>query len=172
MLLKDICDFKNGKNCKSLSKGSIPLIGSIGKIGCVDQILISENCCVIARVGANCGFVQYINFPCWISDNAIICTSKNVDLKYLYYLLSKTDINSLKTGGAQPLITSEILGSINIEVPNLPTQQHIVDYIKGNKYFSLISYFLFNSSIILYLAPLLIIISSIKPLFNHLGTST
>lgn len=149
MLLKNICTLQNGKSFKSLGAGNVKLVGSTGCIGSVNKSLINGESIVVARVGANCGYVQYYNEPIWVSDNAIICkTNINNLCKYLYYYLKTKDINSLKTGGAQPLITSEIINSINLNVHDISTQHHIVDTIQF--IFLIFQSFFYNSHMYFY----------------------
>lgn len=128
MLLSDICSFKNGKGIKITNSGNYPIVGSTGIIGYSNEYMIDKPIVAIARVGAQCGFVQYINFKSWITDNTIICIPNNdYDAKYIYYLLSTININSLHIGAAQPLMTSSILKSIEIINHSKLERQHIVD---------------------------------------------
>ena len=107
-----------------------PLYACTGIIGYSNEILIEKPCCIIARVGANCGYVQYSNTPCWVSDNAIIAVpNSGVNVKYLYYLLSSKEINNFRIGSTQPLITSSILNSIDFVRHTHEEQQHIVNTI-------------------------------------------
>ena len=130
MKLEDICSFRNGRNHKSLCHGNYLLVGSTGIIGHVDKYTYNQQICVIGRVGANCGYVQYIKDKCWVTDNAIIATTKcGIDAKYLYYLLCSLKINNYRIGSTQPLITSEILKSLNIPSYDSLEQKHIVDII-------------------------------------------
>ena len=132
MLLKDICTFKNGKGIKITNNGLVPVYGSTEIIGSTDIPLISSPSCLIARVGANCGYVQFVKTPCWVTDNTIICSSKNnMDIKYIYYLLQSIDINSMRIGSSQPLITSSILNDIEVVDHTYEEQCYIVDTISS-----------------------------------------
>ena len=132
MLLKDICTFKNGKGIKITNNGLIPVYGSTGIIGSTDTPLISSPSCLIARVGANCGYVQFVKTPCWVTDNTIICSTKNnIDIKYIYYLLQSIDINNMRIGSSQPLITSSILNDIEVNEHTYVEQFYIVNTISS-----------------------------------------
>ena len=132
MLLKDICTFKNGKGIKITKNGLIPVYGSTGIIGSTDTPLISSPSCLIARVGANCGYVQFVKAPCWVTDNTIICSTKNnIDIKYIYYLLQSIDINNMRIGSSQPLITSSILNDIEVTEHTYVEQCYIVNTISS-----------------------------------------
>lgn len=140
MLLKNICIFKNGKGIKITNNGVIPVYGSTGIIGSTDASLISYPSCLIARVGANCGYVQFVKTPCWVTDNTIICSTKNnIDIKYIYYLLQSININSMRIGSSQPLITSSILNDIEVIEHTYEEQCYIVNTISS----ALISLLLF-----------------------------
>lgn len=130
MLLKELCILKNGKGIKSNIDGLFPIYGSTGIIGKTENYLINTSACLIARVGANCGYVQFVKEPCWVTDNTIICTPKNnTNIRYIYYLLQSLDINSMKIGSSQPLITSSILNDINVIEHSAEKQVHIVNTI-------------------------------------------
>lgn len=154
MLLKDICSFKNGKDIRITNNGLVPVYGSTGIIGSTNTPLISSPSCLIARVGANCGYVQFVKIPCWVTDNTIICSAKsNIDIKYIYYLLQSIDINNMRIGSSQPLITSSILNDIEVIEHTYAEQNHIVNTISSALIslllFLLIVYFLQISLIIL-----------------------
>lgn len=61
----------------------------------------------------------------------IVRCNDNINYKYIYYWLScdKTNqiINSYNSQSAQPNINLTQLGLLEIDLPNLETQQHIVD---------------------------------------------
>ena len=132
MILSEICTFKNGKSIKIDKNNNykIPIYGSTGILGFNKESLVNQPVCLIARVGANCGFVQLVKEPCWVTDNTIICYPKNgISIRYLYYLLSTLNINSKRIGSSQPLITSSILNNISIIEHTKTEQNHIVDTI-------------------------------------------
>ena len=130
MLLKELCLFKNGKGTKSNNNGFFPIYGSTGIIGKTNDCMLNISACLIARVGANCGYVQFVTEPCWVTDNTIICTPKtNTNIRYIYYLLQSLDINSMRIGSSQPLITSSILNDINVVEHSAEEQVRIVNTI-------------------------------------------
>ena len=128
MLLSEIASLRNGKFLQTDARfGQYPIYGSTGIIGRTNNILIEQDAVVIGRVGANCGSVQYAFGPSWITDNCIICTNKNSDLRYLFYLLSSKELNKLHTGSAQPLLTSKVINSLEVPSFSESEQRHIVD---------------------------------------------
>ena len=132
MKLGSFCVLQNGKSIPKTVVGNVPVYGSTGIIGFTNKSLVGEEGVLIARVGANCGMVQYLpNKPSWISDNTIICVPKKTVclVKYLYYCLQKSNISKYRIGSAQPLLTIKILSALDIDVPSLTNQQHIVGTI-------------------------------------------
>ena len=83
-----------------------------------------EDTIVIGRVGAYCGCVYLSKGKCWVSDNAIAAKAKeDNDNEYLYYLLSSLNLNYHHIGGAQPLMTQDIIGRIEVIVPQTKDDQ-------------------------------------------------
>ena len=130
MMLKELFTFSNGKTWNNLDSGNNPIYGSTGIIGYSNKALFSGPNTLIARVGANCGFLQFVNGNYWVTDNTIIATSKSIIIpKYGYYLLGTLGISRLKIGAAQPLLTIGILNSIETSVHSIEHQHHIVNTI-------------------------------------------
>ena len=130
MKLSAIYSFTNGKSARNLPIGDFPIYGSTGIIGYSSQVLFNGENVLIARVGANCGFVQYVKGQYWVTDNTIVATCNEAILpRYGFYLLEMCGIHRLKIGAAQPLLTIGILNSIDVNIHSIKEQQHIVDTI-------------------------------------------
>ena len=131
MNLDSIFDFTNGKAWNKNDKGIYPVYGSTGIIDYYSDYLFNGNKTLIARVGQNCGFTQYVDNKYWVTDNTIVATAKEhlIIPKFGYYLLSSLNLQRYKIGAAQPLLTIGILKSINVNIPSIKTQQHIVNTI-------------------------------------------
>lgn len=128
MKLSAIYSFTNGKSARNLPIGDFPIYGSTGIIGYSSQVLFNGENVLIARVGANCGFVQYVKGQYWVTDNTIVATCNEAILpRYGFYLLEMCGIHRLKIGAAQPLLTIGILNSIDVNIHSIKEQQHIVD---------------------------------------------
>ncbi len=124
MQLSEFIQFKNGKK-RPAGTGSIPVYGGNGVLDYADTSN-QENSIVIGRVGAYCGSVYYEPCHHWVSDNAISAINKsNSDIVYDYYLLKSLNLNHRHIGTSQPLLTQEILNSIIVDLPSLPTQRTI-----------------------------------------------
>ena len=116
--------FQNGKK-RPVEGGVIPVYGGNGVLDHTNRSN-NRNCVIIGRVGAYCGSVFREKGICWVSDNAISATVKSdVDIDYIYYFLKNAGLNRRHIGISQPLLTQEILNSISIYLPSLPTQKKI-----------------------------------------------
>jgi len=123
-LLSKYVEFKNGKK-RPTSKGTIPVYGGNGILDYTNTANMQSGV-VIGRVGVYCGSVFLVREECWVSDNAIKAMCKeNMDLGYLYYLLSSLHLNERRIGTSQPLLTQSILNNIEVEIPELAIQKKI-----------------------------------------------
>lgn len=123
-LLSKYVEFKNGKKRPTL-KGTIPVYGGNGILDYTNTANMQSGV-VIGRVGVYCGSVFLVREECWVSDNAIKAMCKeNIDLGYLYYLLSSLHLNERRIGTSQPLLTQNILNNIEVEIPELAIQKKI-----------------------------------------------
>lgn len=85
---------------------------------------------VVGRVGAYCGCVYLSKGKCWVSDNAISVKAKQgTDNKFLFYLLCNQNINHYHIGGAQPLMTQDIISRIEVSIPKSEEHQHQIAII-------------------------------------------
>lgn len=124
LALSNFIQFKNGKK-RPAGTGKVPVYGGNGILDYADTAN-NENSVIIGRVGAYCGSVYYESSPHWVSDNAISAVNKNnSDIAFDYYLLKSLDLNHRHIGTSQPLLTQEILNSIEVLLPPLPEQVEI-----------------------------------------------
>ena len=126
--LRDISIMRNGQK-RPKGSGEYPVYGGNGIME-FSNSYNAENIIVVGRVGAYCGNVHRCKGKCWISDNAISLSANNfVDTDYLYYSLCSLNLNHQHIGGAQPLITQDIIGRFEISLPSLEEQRSIVDIL-------------------------------------------
>ncbi|MGM9840001.1 MAG: restriction endonuclease subunit S [Sodaliphilus sp.] len=126
--IADIAILKNGKK-RPTSQGTIPVYGGNGIMDYVD-VYNDEYNIVVGRVGAYCGCVYLSEGKCWVSDNAISVKAKQgTDNKFLFYLLCNQNINHYHIGGAQPLITQDIISRIEVSIPKSEEHQHQIAII-------------------------------------------
>lgn len=126
----DVVDMRNGKK-RPKEAGNFPVYGGNGILDYTNQYN-AENVIVVGRVGAYCGSVYRCKQKCWVSDNAICVTAKPIiDNNFLFYLMSSLDFHHFHIGGAQPLMTQDIIGSFEITLPPLAEQKRIADILSA-----------------------------------------
>ncbi|EGQ8105410.1 restriction endonuclease subunit S [Vibrio parahaemolyticus] len=118
--LGDFLNFKNGKKSpERADNASFPVFGSNGLIGRAELTNCPENTIVIGRVGSYCGSVHFSKEKCWVSDNAISCSSKSTGEEHFwFYVLTKLNLNQFSSGSGQPLLNQATLNAVECEVPN------------------------------------------------------
>ena len=122
--LSDITIMRNGKK-RPQTQGVFPVYGGNGIMDYAD-CFNAENTIIVGRVGAYCGNVYQCKGKCWVSDNAIsVSANELVDDNYLYYLMSSLDFHHHHIGGAQPLMTQDIIGGFEVSLPPLEEQRRI-----------------------------------------------
>ena len=127
LTMNEICDIRSGKNKIKNGKGLYPVYGSTGIIAYCDKHVYNTQQILIARVGANAGYIHIANGEYDVSDNTLIVGIKNgFNLRYLYYMLVNMNLNQYAKGGGQPLVTAGEIKNLQIPIPPLAEQQRIV----------------------------------------------
>ena len=128
--IEDITEnISSGKSkCHSLN-GKYNLYGSTGIIGKTDEPCYDGDLVLVARVGANAGFLQIINELCGITDNTLIIKPKNVDTQYIYYFLQYYNLNRLVFGSGQPLITGGMLKRVKVSLGTNKEQKKVATFL-------------------------------------------
>ena len=132
MKLKEILEICYGKNQREVEVdfSSIPILGTGGTIGYASRPLYEGESVLIGRKGT-IGMPFYINKPFWTIDT-LFYTKINRSIilpKYLYYCLMTIGLERYSEGAAVPSLTTKTLYDIEINVPNMEIQQHIVNTI-------------------------------------------
>lgn len=117
--LGDFVEFKNGRSSPDRSdSGAFAVYGSNGEIGKADVTNAPAGTLVVGRVGSYCGSVHYSPQKCWVTDNAIVGSSRSQkDSRFWFYKLASLDLNKYRAGSGQPLLNQQILNSIQVSVP-------------------------------------------------------
>lgn len=85
---------------------------------------------MIARVGANAGFVHVADGEYDVSDNMLVVDLKDgVSLKYIYYQLSSMNSHQYAKGGGQTLMAAGKIKKLKITVPTLEKQLEVVSIL-------------------------------------------
>ena len=126
----EILKIKNGSDYKKFNLGDIPVYGSGGIINYIDTYIYDKESVLIPRKGS-IGNLFYVEKPFWTVDTIFytIINKEIVIPKYLYYYLSKLNLEKLNTAGGVPSLTQAVLNKIIIPLPPLEEQQRIVDIL-------------------------------------------
>ncbi|OME29261.1 hypothetical protein BSK63_22190 [Paenibacillus odorifer] len=108
--------------------------GASGVIDLVEDYIFDDTLILIGEDGAN---LYSRNSPLaymasgkfWVNNHAHILKPKNGDINYFVNLLESLDYTIYISGSAQPKLTQEKLGSIQIPVPPKKEQEQIAEYI-------------------------------------------
>lgn len=116
--LTKLVEIKYGKDHSKLDVGNIPVYGSGGIMRYCNKTLYDKETVLIPRKGS-LNNIMYANNPLWTVDTMFytVMLRKNI-AKYLYYVLSKIDMESFNAGAALPSMTTEILSHFKIIVPD------------------------------------------------------
>ena len=128
--LGEILKIKNGSDYKKFNIGNIPVYGSGGIINYIDTYIYDKESVLIPRKGS-IGNLFYVDKPFWTVDT-IFYTIIDKDIvipKYVYYYLSKVNLEKLNTAGGVPSLTQTVLNKILIPLPSLEEQQRIVNIL-------------------------------------------
>ena len=128
--LGEILKIKNGSDYKKFNIGNIPVYGSGGIINYIDTYIYDKESVLIPRKGS-IGNLFYVDKPFWTVDTIFYTViDKDVVIpKYLYYYLSKMNLEKLNTAGGVPSLTQTVLNKILIPLPPLEEQQKIVNIL-------------------------------------------
>lgn len=132
MKLKDFAQICYGKNQRKVEveHSEIPILGTGGIIGYASKPLYTNESVLIGRKGT-LGKPFYIDRPFWTIDT-LFYTKINKSLiipRYFYYAMCSLGLERFAEGAAVPSLTTKTLNEIEIPVPTMNKQQHIVDTI-------------------------------------------
>ena len=135
------CEVRTGKGITkkdSSDRGIFPIIsGGKTPMGHYHKSNRSANVVTISRVGANAGFVNYIEEPFYLNDKcfSVIPVKYQVKIyvKYLYYVLKNMEqqISDMQSEGGVPTINTSKVNGIEVPLPALPVQREIVRILDG-----------------------------------------
>lgn len=117
-LLGDIIDVKYGKDHKGIPDGTIPVYGSGGLIRKCDRALCDGESVLIPRKGSLNNII-YLDERFWTVDTMFYTELKkpNIGL-FLYFSLKTLDMYSMNIGAAVPSMTTAILNTMEVVLPD------------------------------------------------------
>lgn len=126
--LQDLCTSISSGKDKADSDGEYELYGSTGIIGTTLSASYSGVYILVARVGANCGFLTKAIGQFGVTDNTLVIALRpQQHTDFVLYQLGQIGLNKLNFGSGQPLITGGQLKGLRILVPEEEEQQRIAD---------------------------------------------
>ena len=131
--LNELASLKSGKNIdlKNEVEGEYPCFGGNGIRAFISIYSHNGIFPIIGRQGELCGNVQLAKGKFYATEHAVVCTvNKDVDPKWLFYLLIRANLNQYKTGNAQPgLSVDKIKNAVTLIVPSILEQKAIASVL-------------------------------------------
>ena len=116
--LSDLLTVKYGKDHKHLADGAIPLYGSGGIMRYVEKALYDKVSVLIPRKGTLSNVI-YVDEPFWSVDTMFYTEiAKPYAAKFIYYFVKSKDLAGMDTGSAVPSMSSEIIHSMQLSIPD------------------------------------------------------
>lgn len=129
--VKDIARISSGKFLSSdelsSDESKYPVYGANGIRGYTNDFnILPKWHFLVGRVGS-VGAIQDLTGRAWVTDNALIVSSKNK--RYLMYWFCAFPLNVLSSTTAQPLLTGTLLKNACVAHPPLPEQIVIAEFL-------------------------------------------
>ena len=133
----ELFQIKTGKGITigdSSNNGKYPIIsGGIEPMGYYNECNRIANCVTISRVGANAGYVNFIEEDFYLNDKCFSVIPKEeykekINNKFLYYYSKNIENNivDLQSQGGVPTINTQKIGNLFFPVPPMEVQDEIV----------------------------------------------
>lgn len=130
MKLKELVEICYGKSQKQVEveKSEIPILGTGGIMGYASRPLYDKPSVLIGRKGT-IDLPFFIDRPFWTIDTLFYTKIDELKVlpKFLFYLLSTIGLSRYQEGAAVPSLTTKTLYDVDLQIPDMNIQQHIVD---------------------------------------------
>lgn len=130
--LGDILKIKSGHDQKTIEckNGKYQILGTGGEIGRTDTFLYNKPSVLIGRKGT-INKPMYKDEPFWTVDTLFYTEIKDgFSPKYVYYLFNTINWLRYNEASGVPSLTSSTIEKIKVKVPDLETQQKIVQILE------------------------------------------
>ena len=132
MKFSDVLDIRNGRSQRQVenANGKYPIYGSGGVMGRATDFICDAGTVVIGRKGS-INNPLFVDEPFWNVDTAFgLVAHRDVLLpKYLFYFCVNFDFERLNTTVTIPSLTKANLLQIEIKVPDMDEQRHVVSVL-------------------------------------------
>lgn len=116
--LEGVLEIRYGKDHKHIDDGNIPILGSGGVMRYGNKSLYTGESVLIPRKGT-LNNIMYRDDSFWTVDTMFYTIPKEEHVcKYLYYVLSGINMESMNPGAALPSMTTNILNRLKIILPH------------------------------------------------------
>jgi type I restriction enzyme S subunit len=124
----DIFSISSGEGLSKSARndeGEYLVYGGNGISGKHNKFMFEEQKLIIGRVGAHCGNTHITQPKSWVTDNAFIVeySKERYDIRFLYYLITNSNFNSLSSSTAQPVISQGKIYPLMTNVPSAKDHQ-------------------------------------------------
>ena len=124
---RDLITLNYGRALKAEVRrpGSVPVFGTNGQCGWHDIPLAKAPGLILGRKGQGPLGVEWCDQDFWVIDTAYYVSTRrpDVDLKYLYHLVSYIGLNHLKDGTSNPTLSRDTFGAQLLPLPPLAEQK-------------------------------------------------
>ena len=130
--LGSILEFAYGKALPAKSRNGVkyPVYGSNGEIGRHKEKLVEGPFIIVGRKGS-CGEVTWSSDSGWPIDTAYyVVLKKDVDLKFIFFLLQTLGLNQLNRSTAIPSLNRNDAYELKVKLPSFGEQKKIVHRIE------------------------------------------
>lgn len=114
-----------------MKDGEVPVLGSNCVIGYHNEAKVEPPGVVTGRSGT-LGAVQYIDEPYWPHNTSLWVKDFKDNLpSYVYYKLQTLQLERFNGGASVPTLNRNVLDTLKIKVPDLPTQERIAEVLSA-----------------------------------------
>lgn len=120
--LKEICEFKRGKNITSdeMSEGNVPVISAgITPSGYHNKANVKGVSVTMSSSGANAGYISFHYSDIWAADCSFVDSQSTKYIYFVYEMLNnmRAIINNFQRGAAQPHVYPKDINRIRLIIP-------------------------------------------------------